>query len=105
MPFLHNDMEHLLKQLARHGRGLIVVDALYSTNGSVAPLREVVEIAERSGPKARRGLMPMSSTMAPRSTSSRVDAAKESSGTASTSAMAVGMSRKVASSHGLLTKV
>ena len=47
--FMHNDMEHLQKQLARHGRGLIVVDALYSTNGSVAPLVELVEIAERSG--------------------------------------------------------
>ncbi len=47
--FLHNDMEHLQKQLARHGSGLIVVDALYSTNGSLAPLVELVEIAERSG--------------------------------------------------------
>ena len=47
--FLHNDMEHLRKQLERHGRGLIVVDALYSTNGSVAPLLELVEIAEHSG--------------------------------------------------------
>jgi CAI-1 autoinducer synthase len=47
--FMHNDMEHLQKQLQRHGRGLIVVDALYSTNGSVAPLPELVEIAERSG--------------------------------------------------------
>lgn len=49
VPFLHNDMEHLQKQLARNGRGLIVVDALYSTNGSVAPLRELVDIAERNG--------------------------------------------------------
>jgi CAI-1 autoinducer synthase len=47
--FRHNDMEHLQKQLARHGSGLIVVDALYSTNGSLAPLAELVEIAERSG--------------------------------------------------------
>lgn len=47
--FLHNDMDHLRKQLQRHGRGLIVVDALYSTNGSVAPLVELVEIAERGG--------------------------------------------------------
>jgi len=47
--FMHNDMEHLRKQLQRHGRGLIVVDALYSTNGSLAPLPELVEIAERSG--------------------------------------------------------
>lgn len=46
--FLHNDLAHLEKQLARHGRGLIAVDALYSTNGSVAPLVPLVELAERS---------------------------------------------------------
>nr|WP_315396652.1 alpha-hydroxyketone-type quorum-sensing autoinducer synthase [uncultured Duganella sp.] len=49
LSFLHNDMAHLRKQLARHGRGIIAVDALYSTNGSVAPLAELVEIAERYG--------------------------------------------------------
>ncbi|MYM35310.1 quorum-sensing autoinducer synthase [Duganella sp. FT94W] len=47
--FLHNDIAHLQKQLQRHGRGLIVVDALYSTNGSVAPLLALVETAERTG--------------------------------------------------------
>jgi len=47
--FLHNDMEHLRKQVLRHGRGLIVVDALYSTNGSLAPLHELADIAERNG--------------------------------------------------------
>ncbi len=47
--FLHNDMDHLARQVARHGRGVIVVDSVYSTNGSVAPLRAVVELAERHG--------------------------------------------------------
>jgi CAI-1 autoinducer synthase len=47
--FMHNDIEHLQKQLQRHGRGIIIVDSLYSTNGSVAPLVEMVAIAERSG--------------------------------------------------------
>ncbi|MFP5393442.1 MAG: alpha-hydroxyketone-type quorum-sensing autoinducer synthase, partial [Gammaproteobacteria bacterium] len=47
--FLHNDAQHLARQVARHGAGIIVVDALYSTNGSVAPLHEIVAIAERSG--------------------------------------------------------
>lgn len=47
--FLHNDLAHLQRQVDRHGRGIIVIDALYSTNGSVAPLLEVVELAERSG--------------------------------------------------------
>ncbi|PHV08746.1 hypothetical protein CSQ96_04205 [Janthinobacterium sp. BJB412] len=46
--FLHNDMEHLRRQLAKHGRGIIVVDSLYSTNGSLAPLAELGELAERS---------------------------------------------------------
>jgi CAI-1 autoinducer synthase len=48
-PFLHNDLEHLRRQVQRHGRGLIVVDALYSTNGSVAPLAALADIAERDG--------------------------------------------------------
>ena len=48
VPFLHNDLEHLARQLARHGRGLIAVDALYSTNGSVAPLAQLVALAEQS---------------------------------------------------------
>ena len=49
VPFLHNDVAHLARQVAKHGAGIIVVDALYSTNGSIAPLHEMVEIAERSG--------------------------------------------------------
>lgn len=49
VPFLHNDPANLARQVEKHGRGVIVVDALYSTNGSIAPLHEMVEIAERSG--------------------------------------------------------
>ena len=47
--FLHNELDHLRRQLDKHGRGVICVDALYSTNGSVAPLAELVELAERHG--------------------------------------------------------
>jgi CAI-1 autoinducer synthase len=47
--FLHNDLEHLRRQVQRRGPGVIAVDALYSTNGSVAPLVELVELAERTG--------------------------------------------------------
>jgi len=43
--FMHNDPAHLKRQLDLYGRGVIVVDALYSTNGSVAPLLEVLELA------------------------------------------------------------
>jgi CAI-1 autoinducer synthase len=49
VPFLHNDTCHLRRQLKKHGRGVIVIDSLYSTNGSTAPLLEVVELAEQSG--------------------------------------------------------
>jgi CAI-1 autoinducer synthase len=49
VPFMHNDAAHLARQIAKQGPGIIVVDALYSTNGSIAPLAEVVDIAERSG--------------------------------------------------------
>ena len=49
MPFLHNSVGHLARQIEKHGAGIVVVDALYSTNGSVAPLHEIVELAERSG--------------------------------------------------------
>jgi CAI-1 autoinducer synthase len=49
VPFLHNDVEHLQRQVKKHGRGVIVVDSLYSTNGSLAPLAEVVALAEDSG--------------------------------------------------------
>ena len=49
VPFLHNDAAHLARQVARSGAGIIVVDALYSTNGSVAPLQLVADIAQRSG--------------------------------------------------------
>ena len=47
--FRHNDLEHLQRQVARHGRGVIAVDALYSTNGSVAPLPALAELAWATG--------------------------------------------------------
>lgn len=49
VPFLHNDVANLARQLQRHGPGVIVVDALYSTNGSIAPLLQMVELAEQNG--------------------------------------------------------
>jgi CAI-1 autoinducer synthase len=49
VPFLHNNMDHLERQIHKHGAGVIVVDALYSTDGSLAPLHEVVALAEKSG--------------------------------------------------------
>src|SRR5574337_303142 len=48
--FPHNDvavLEDLLRKETSTGRRLIVVDGLYSMDGDVAPLREIVELAER----------------------------------------------------------
>jgi len=50
MIFPHNDLaalEDLLREEASAGRRLIVVDGLYSMDGDVAPLGEIVELAER----------------------------------------------------------
>jgi 8-amino-7-oxononanoate synthase len=51
--FRHNDPENLSRRLERLGdaasRALIVVEALYSTLGDRAPLREFVEVARRHG--------------------------------------------------------
>jgi CAI-1 autoinducer synthase len=45
----HNEVEHLERQILRHGPGVVVVDSIYSTTGSLAPLREIVEICEAQG--------------------------------------------------------
>ncbi len=45
----HNDVEHLERQILRYGPGVVVADSIYSTTGSIAPLREIVEICEANG--------------------------------------------------------
>jgi CAI-1 autoinducer synthase len=47
--FRHNDPSSLERMLAAHGPGLVAVDALYSTDGDLAPLKDFVEICERYG--------------------------------------------------------
>lgn len=47
--FYHNDVDHLQRQLQKYGPGIILVDSVYSTNGSVCPLEEVIEIGNRHG--------------------------------------------------------
>ena len=47
--FHHNDPEHLERQILRHGPGVILVDTVYSTNGSVCPLRDIADIAAARG--------------------------------------------------------
>jgi CAI-1 autoinducer synthase len=46
-PFRHNDADHLESQIKRHGRGIVLVDSIYSIKGSVAPLKEMVALANR----------------------------------------------------------
>ena len=48
-PFRHNDPEHLERQVRQYGPGIIVVDALYSTTGTLAPLAAMVVVAETHG--------------------------------------------------------
>jgi CAI-1 autoinducer synthase len=47
--FRHNDPAHLERMIAAHGAGVVVVDSVYSTTGALCPLREIVEIVERTG--------------------------------------------------------
>lgn len=44
-PFIHNSVRHLKKLVKRHGPGVILVDSIYSIRGSIAPLQEIVAIA------------------------------------------------------------
>lgn len=49
VPVFHNDVEHLERQVLKYGPGIIIVDAIYSTSGSISPLREIAKIAEKEG--------------------------------------------------------
>jgi CAI-1 autoinducer synthase len=46
-PFKHNDSRSLERMIKRHGQGIVAVDSIYSTSGSVCPLEEIVDVAER----------------------------------------------------------
>lgn len=47
--FLHNDLDHLRRAIKQTGPGVIAVDSLYSTDGSLCPLRELTNLAESTG--------------------------------------------------------
>jgi CAI-1 autoinducer synthase len=42
--FHHNDAKHLERQILKYGPGIVIVDSVYSTSGSVCPLAEVVDV-------------------------------------------------------------
>ncbi|QKW37272.1 quorum-sensing autoinducer synthase [Actinomadura sp. NAK00032] len=44
--FRHNDLDHLRRRIEVGGSGVIAVDAVYSTDGSVCPLPGLVEVAD-----------------------------------------------------------
>ena len=48
-PFRHNDLADLEKQMAAHGPGVLCVDSIYSTIGSICPLQEMVALARSYG--------------------------------------------------------
>lgn len=47
--FFHNEVEHLERQILRYGPGIVVVDSVYSTNGSLCPLAEIADICAAQG--------------------------------------------------------
>lgn len=47
--FRHNDPQSLDRALAQDGPGLVCIDVLYSTDGNIAPLAELVEVCEKHG--------------------------------------------------------
>ncbi len=49
IPFRHNKMDSLERKAAAHGPGIILVDSVFSTIGTVCPLQSVAAIAERFG--------------------------------------------------------
>jgi len=42
--FFHNDVDHLEQRIQRFGPGIVIVDSVYSTNGSVCPLTAIAEV-------------------------------------------------------------
>lgn len=47
--FRHNDVAHLERLIKQHGVGIIAVDSIYSTNGSVCPLEEIIALGNKYG--------------------------------------------------------
>jgi len=49
IPFVHNDMEHLERLIQKNGPGVIAVDSVYSTDGTLCPVVDLVQLGERNG--------------------------------------------------------
>lgn len=46
VPIQHNDPAHLLERIKKHGPGVVVIDAVYSTDGSIGDITKYLEICE-----------------------------------------------------------
>lgn len=46
-PFRHNDANHLERQIKKYGAGIIVVESIYSTDGNMCPLEDMIKISQR----------------------------------------------------------
>ncbi|NSL18833.1 quorum-sensing autoinducer synthase [Tatlockia micdadei] len=46
VPFRHNSIHSLRKRLERYGSGIIAVDSIYSTTGTISPLFEYIRLAK-----------------------------------------------------------
>ncbi len=49
VPIRHNDVQHLARMIEVKGPGVIVVDAIYSIDGNICPLQDLVDVAEATG--------------------------------------------------------
>ena len=45
-PFMHNNTNHLKRLIKRNGPGVVLIDSIYSTIGTIAPLQEMVTLAK-----------------------------------------------------------
>lgn len=46
IPFQHNSVKSLRKRLERFGSGIIAVDSIYSTTGTISPIQEYIQLAK-----------------------------------------------------------
>ncbi|MDQ3287565.1 MAG: aminotransferase class I/II-fold pyridoxal phosphate-dependent enzyme [Pseudomonadota bacterium] len=44
----HNDPGHLAERIAKNGPGVVVIDAVYSTDGSIGDIRRYLEVCEQN---------------------------------------------------------
>ena len=44
--FAHNSVERFKRVLSKYGSGILLVDSLYSTIGTICPLKEIIEVAK-----------------------------------------------------------